>query len=148
MRWWDDLWLNESFATYMGNDAVARATRFTDAWVRFASGDKAWALVQDQLPTTHPISADIVDTDAVRLHFDGITYAKGASVLKQLVAWVGKEAFTEGVRRYFRRHEWAQRRAWPTSSAPWRRRAAASSSRGPRSGWRRRGSTPCGRRSP
>ena len=107
MRWWDDLWLNESFATYMGNDAVARATRFTDAWVRFASGDKAWALVQDQLPTTHPISADIVDTDAVRLHFDGITYAKGASVLKQLVAWVGKDAFTEGVRRYFRRHEWA-----------------------------------------
>ncbi len=107
MRWWDDLWLNESFATYMGNDAVARATRFTDAWVRFASGDKAWALVQDQLPTTHPISADIVDTDAVRLHFDGITYAKGASVLKQLVAWVGKEAFTEGVQRYFRRHQWA-----------------------------------------
>ncbi len=107
MRWWDDLWLNESFATYMGNDAVARATRFSDAWVRFASGTKTWALVQDQLPTTHPISADIVDTDAVRLHFDGITYAKGASVLKQLVAWVGKEAFTEGVRRYFRRHEWA-----------------------------------------
>ncbi len=107
MRWWDDLWLNESFATYMGNDAVARATRFTDAWVRFASGDKAWALVQDQLPTTHPISADIVDSDSVRLHFDGITYAKGASVLKQLVAWVGKEAFTEGVRRYFRRHEWS-----------------------------------------
>jgi aminopeptidase N len=107
MRWWDDLWLNESFATYIGNDAVARATRFTDAWVRFASGDKAWALVQDQLPTTHPISADIVDTDAVRLHFDGITYAKGASVLKQLVAWVGKEKFTEGLQRYFRRHEWA-----------------------------------------
>ena len=107
MRWWDDLWLNESFATYMGNDAVARSTRFTDAWVRFASGDKAWALVQDQLPTTHPISADIVDTDSVRLHFDGITYAKGASVLKQLVAWVGKEAFTEGVQRYFRRHEWS-----------------------------------------
>ncbi len=107
MRWWDDLWLNESFATYMGTDAVARSTRFRDAWVRFASGEKAWALVQDQLPTTHPISADIVDTDAVRLHFDGITYAKGASVLKQLVAWVGKDAFTEGVRRYFRRHEWA-----------------------------------------
>jgi len=107
MRWWDDLWLNESFATYMGNDAVARSSRFTDAWVRFASGDKAWAVVQDQLPTTHPISADIVDTDAVRLHFDGITYAKGASVLKQLVAWVGKDAFTEGVRRYFRRHDWS-----------------------------------------
>ena len=107
MHWWDDLWLNESFATYMGNDAVARATRFSDVWVRFAAGTKGWALVQDQLPTTHPISADIVDTDAVRLHFDGITYAKGASVLKQLVAWVGKDAFTEGVRRYFRRHEWA-----------------------------------------
>ncbi len=107
MRWWDDLWLNESFATYMGNDGVGRATRFSDVWVRFAAGTKGWALVQDQLPTTHPISADIVDTDAVRLHFDGITYAKGASVLKQLVAWVGKDAFTEGVRRYFRRHEWA-----------------------------------------
>ncbi len=107
MYWWDDLWLNESFATYMGNDAVARATRFSDAWARFAAGTKGWALVQDQLPTTHPISADIVDTDAVRLHFDGITYAKGASVLKQLVAWVGRDAFAEGVRRYFRRHEWA-----------------------------------------
>ena len=107
MRWWDDLWLNESFATYMGTDALARGTRFRHAWVRFASGTKMWAAVQDQLPSTHPISADIVDTDAVRLHFDGITYAKGASVLKQLVAWVGQDAFTEGCRRYFRRHEWA-----------------------------------------
>ncbi|MDP8937327.1 MAG: aminopeptidase N [Actinomycetota bacterium] len=107
MRWWDDLWLNESFATYMATDALARATRFEHAWVRFASGTKMWAAVQDQLPSTHPISADIVDTDAVRLHFDGITYAKGASVLKQLVAWVGRDAFTEGCRRYFRRHEWA-----------------------------------------
>ena len=107
MRWWDDLWLNESFATYMGTDGLARATRFRHAWVRFASGTKMWAAVQDQLPSTHPISADIVDTDAVRLHFDGITYAKGASVLKQLVAWVGQDAFTEGCRRYFRRHEWA-----------------------------------------
>jgi len=106
MRWWDDLWLNESFATYMATDALARATRFQHAWVRFASGTKMWAAGQDQLPSTHPISADIVDTDAVRLHFDGITYAKGASVLKQLVAWVGKDAFAEGCRRYFRRHEW------------------------------------------
>jgi len=106
MRWWDDLWLNESFATYMATDAMARATRFEHAWVRFASGTKMWAAVQDQLPSTHPISADIVDTDAVRLHFDGITYAKGASVLKQLVAWVGRDAFTEGCRRYFRRHAW------------------------------------------
>jgi aminopeptidase N len=106
MRWWDDLWLNESFATYMATDASARATRFGHAWVRFASDTKLWAVAQDQLPSTHPISADIVDTDAVRLHFDGITYAKGASVLKQLVAWVGHDAFTEGCRRYFRRHEW------------------------------------------
>jgi aminopeptidase N len=106
MRWWDDLWLNESFATYMASHAQASATRFTDAWVRFASGTKAAAAAQDQLPSTHPISADIVDTDAVRLHFDGITYAKGASVLKQLVAWVGADAFREGVRHYFYRYEW------------------------------------------
>ena len=107
MRWWDDLWLNESFATYMATHGLSRATRFTDSWVRFAAGTKAAAASQDQLPSTHPISADIVDTDAVRLHFDGITYAKGASVLKQLVAWVGADAFTEGVRTYFWRHEWA-----------------------------------------
>jgi aminopeptidase N len=107
MRWWDDLWLNESFATYMATHASARATRFVDSWVRFAAGVKAGAVAQDQLPTTHPISADIVDTDAVRLHFDGITYLKGASVLKQLVAWVGQDAFAEGLRHYFPRHEWA-----------------------------------------
>jgi aminopeptidase N len=107
MRWWDDLWLNESFATYMATHALAQATRFSDAWVRFAAGVKGGAMAQDQMPTTHPISADIVDTDAVRLHFDGITYLKGASVLKQLVAWVGQDAFVEGLRRYFARHEWA-----------------------------------------
>ncbi len=107
MQWWDDLWLNESFATYMATDALARATRFEHAWVRFVSDTKISAAVQDQLPSTHPISADIVDTDAVRLHFDDITYSKGASVLKQLVAWVGRDAFTEGCRRYFRRHQWA-----------------------------------------
>jgi len=106
MRWWDDLWLNESFATYMASHSSAGATRFQNAWVRFASGIKANAVSQDQLPSTHPISADIVDTDAVRLHFDGITYSKGASVLKQLVAWVGHEAFTTGVRNYFDEHQW------------------------------------------
>ncbi|MGH9281979.1 MAG: aminopeptidase N, partial [Acidimicrobiales bacterium] len=106
MRWWDDLWLNESFATYMATHGLARATRFADSWVQFAAGTKAAAARQDQLPSTHPISADIVDTDAVRLHFDGITYSKGASVLKQLVAWVGADAFTEGVRTYFWRYEW------------------------------------------
>jgi aminopeptidase N len=106
MRWWDDLWLNESFATYMATHALAQATRFRDAWVRFAAGTKAGAMAQDQMPTTHPISADIVDTDAVRLHFDGITYLKGASTLKQLVAWVGQDAFRDGLRRYFRKYEW------------------------------------------
>ena len=104
MRWWDDLWLNESFATYMATHALAEATRFRNSWVRFASGVKASAVLQDQLPSTHPISADIVDTDAVRLHFDGITYSKGASVLKQLAAWVGRDAFTGGLRAYFPRH--------------------------------------------
>ncbi|HEX6595774.1 MAG TPA: aminopeptidase N, partial [Acidimicrobiales bacterium] len=106
MRWWDDLWLNESFATYMASHASASATRFRNSWVRFALGIKAGAVSQDQLPSTHPISADIVDTDAVRLHFDGITYSKGASVLKQLVAWVGQDAFRTGVRNYFQAHQW------------------------------------------
>jgi aminopeptidase N len=106
MRWWDDLWLNESFATYMASHASASATRFRRAWVRFVASTKAAAVVQDQLPSTHPISADIVDTDSVRLHFDGITYAKGASVLKQLAAWVGADAFRDGLRQYFPRHEW------------------------------------------
>ncbi|HUR48748.1 MAG TPA: aminopeptidase N [Acidimicrobiales bacterium] len=107
MRWWDDLWLNESFATYMGNLSLAEGTRFTDGWARFASGTKAGAYAQDQLPSTHPISADIVDTDALKLHFDGITYNKGASVLRQLAAWVGRDAFDEALRGYFRRHEFA-----------------------------------------
>jgi aminopeptidase N len=106
MRWWDDLWLNESFATYMAYLASERATRFSDAWVRFAVGEKAWAYDQDQLPTTHPIVADIPDVEATHLNFDGITYAKGASVLKQLVAWVGEEAFVRGLRVYFAEHAW------------------------------------------
>ncbi|GGD79753.1 aminopeptidase [Microbacterium murale] len=104
MRWWDDLWLKESFADYMGSHASAAATRFTDAWERFAANRKAWAYQQDQLPTTHPIVADITDLEAAKLNFDGITYAKGAAVLKQLVAFVGAEAFFEGARRYFAAH--------------------------------------------
>ena len=106
MRWWDDLWLNESFATYMAYLAMVSATRFGDAWSDFATELKAWAYNQDQLPSTHPIVADIVDTDAVRTNFDGITYAKGASVLRQLVAWVGDEAFRDGLRQYFRAHDY------------------------------------------
>ena len=104
MRWWDDLWLKESFADYMGAHASAAATRFTDAWVRFAANRKSWAYQQDQLPTTHPIVADITDLEAAKLNFDGITYAKGAAVLKQLVAFVGEENFFEGARRYFAAH--------------------------------------------
>ncbi|MBP3088527.1 aminopeptidase N [Corynebacterium sp. sy017] len=101
-RWWDDLWLKESFAEYMGADASVAATTFTQAWAIFAGNRKNWAYVQDQLPTTHPIKADIPDVDAARQNFDGITYAKGAAVLKQLVHFVGKENFYAAARDYFR----------------------------------------------
>ncbi len=104
MQWWDDLWLKESFADYMGTLGVDRTTDWETAWVNFANNRKAWAYVQDQLPTTHPIVADIPDLEAAKQNFDGITYAKGASVLKQLVAYVGFEAFIAGSRRYFRDH--------------------------------------------
>ena len=89
MRWWDDLWLNESFASCASVLAQAQATRFTSAWTTFANIEKTWAYRQDQLPSTHPIAADIPDLEAVEVNFDGITYAKGASVLKQLAAYVG-----------------------------------------------------------
>ncbi|MFH9348110.1 aminopeptidase N [Kitasatospora sp. NPDC017646] len=104
-RWWDDLWLKESFADFMGSYALIGArTRYSSAWVTFANQRKAWAYRQDQFPTTHPVTADIRDLEDAKLNFDGITYAKGASVLKQLVAYVGSEAFFEGARRYFKRH--------------------------------------------
>src|SRR6202034_2729322 len=104
MRWWDDLWLNESFATWAGTAAQAEATRWTQAWTTFTTAWKAWAYKQDQLPSTHPIAADIPDIHAVEVNFDGITYAKGAAVLKQLVAYVGRENFLAGVRKYFAGH--------------------------------------------
>ncbi len=104
MRWWDDLWLKESFADYMGTEVNSAATEFTDAWTPFASRRKAWAYLQDQLPTTHPIVATIDDVEAAQQNFDGITYAKGASVLKQLAAYVGQVAFFAGVRGYFAEH--------------------------------------------
>ena len=106
MRWWDDLWLNESFATYMSVLCQSEATRFTNAWTTFANVEKTWAYRQDQLPSTHPIAADIPDVQAVEVNFDGITYAKGASVLKQLVAYVGRDAFLDAMKTYFRRHEY------------------------------------------
>ena len=106
MRWWDDLWLNESFATWASALAQAEATRWPTAWTTFCQLHKAWAYQQDQLPSTHPIAADIPDIAAVEVNFDGITYAKGASVLKQLVAYVGRDHFLAGVRRYFAEHAW------------------------------------------
>ena len=108
MGWWDDLWLKESFADYMGHLAVAEATPWAEkSWTLFASRRKAWAYTQDQLPTTHPIVADIPDLEAAKANFDGITYAKGASVLKQLVAYVGRDAFIAGSREYFKAHAYS-----------------------------------------
>ncbi|PQM53015.1 aminopeptidase N [Mycolicibacter virginiensis] len=104
MRWWDDLWLNESFATFASVLCQSEATEYTSAWTTFANAEKSWAYRQDQLPSTHPIAADIPDLAAVEVNFDGITYAKGASVLKQLVAYVGLEHFLAGLRDYFAAH--------------------------------------------
>ncbi|MFE9306391.1 aminopeptidase N [Streptomyces sp. NPDC006706] len=110
MEWWDDLWLKESFADFMGSFSLVGATRFTDGWITFANRRKAWAYRADQLPSTHPVTADIRDLQDAKLNFDGITYAKGASVLKQLVAYVGQDAFLEGARRYFKRHAYGNTR--------------------------------------
>ncbi len=104
MRWWDDLWLNESFAEWACYHAAVEATEFDESWTGFTNARKNWALRQDQLPSTHPIAADNHDLQAVEVNFDGITYAKGASVLKQLVAWVGLDNFLVGLRSYFRQH--------------------------------------------
>lgn len=106
MKWWNDLWLNESFAEYASTLATAEATEWTEAWTTFASLEKSWAYRQDQMPSTHPIVAEINDLEDVQVNFDGITYAKGASVLKQLVAWVGQDAFMRGVANYFKAHKW------------------------------------------
>ena len=89
MKWWDDLWLNESFAEWAAHQASVDATQYDEAWTNFCNARKTWAYRQDQLPSTHPIAADNHDLEAVEVNFDGITYAKGASALRQLVAWVG-----------------------------------------------------------
>jgi len=106
MTWWNDLWLNESFAEYASTLAAAEATQWTSAWTTFANTDKTWAYRQDQLPSTHPIAAEINDLEDVEVNFDGITYAKGAAVLKQLASWVGRDEFLEGIRRYFDTYAW------------------------------------------
>ncbi|MBM7167921.1 aminopeptidase N [Streptomyces sp. G44] len=112
MEWWNDLWLNESFATYtsIACQAYAEGSRWPHSWTTFANSMKTWAYRQDQLPSTHPIMADIRDLDDVLVNFDGITYAKGASVLKQLVAYVGMDEFFRGVQAYFKRHAFGNTR--------------------------------------
>lgn len=106
MKWWNDLWLNESFAEWASTIATAEATEWSEAWTTFQAMEKSWAYKQDQLPSTHPVVATIRDLEDVQVNFDGITYAKGGSVLKQLVAWVGEEAFFAGVSAYFKKHEY------------------------------------------
>jgi aminopeptidase N len=107
MKWWNDLWLNESFAEFASTLATAEVTRYRNSWVTFNALEKSWAYRQDQLPSTHPIMADIRDLEDVEVNFDGITYAKGASVLRQLVAWVGQDQFFTGVAEYMRKHHHA-----------------------------------------
>ncbi|MBT1164285.1 aminopeptidase N [Bifidobacterium felsineum] len=107
MKWWNDLWLNESFAEFTSTLATAEATEWHDAWATFCSGEKSWALRQDQLPTTHPIVAPINDLNDTYVNFDGITYAKGASVLKQLAFYVGREQFFKGINSYLNRHAYS-----------------------------------------
>ncbi|MDR2998212.1 MAG: aminopeptidase N, partial [Microbacterium sp.] len=106
MKWWNDLWLNESFAEWASTIATAEATEWTEAWTTFNAMEKTWAYRQDQLPSTHPVVAEINDLEDVLVNFDGITYAKGGSVLKQLTAWVGIDAFFAGVSAYFQKHSW------------------------------------------
>ncbi|MEU8607841.1 aminopeptidase N [Actinoplanes sp. NPDC048791] len=105
MAWWDDLWLNESFAEYLGTRITAEATAFTGTWTTFAMQRKAWGMRADQRPSTHPVApSDVTDTALALLNFDGISYAKGAAVLRQLVAWVGDEAFLAGLNEHFAAH--------------------------------------------
>ncbi|MEV7679285.1 aminopeptidase N [Streptomyces sp. NPDC088341] len=110
LTWWDDIWLNESFAEYMGYQTLTEATRFTDTWVEFGIVRKAWGYDADQRPSTHPVAPDpaaVPDTASAMLNFDGISYAKGASALRQLVAWLGEKDFLAGINIHFARHKFA-----------------------------------------
>jgi aminopeptidase N len=104
MRWWDDLWLNESFAEYLGYRVVAEATEFTGSWTSFSIGRKAWGYAADQRPSTHPVAGAVADAGQALLNFDAISYAKGASILRQLVAWLGDDVFFAGLRAHFEKH--------------------------------------------
>ncbi|MFC4336791.1 aminopeptidase N [Salininema proteolyticum] len=107
MQWWDDLWLNESFAEWASHWANTDATKYTGAWTTFLAARKNWGYAADQQPTTHPVYGEMPDTAAIQANFDGITYAKGASILKQLVAYVGIEPFLKGLREYFTKHKFS-----------------------------------------
>jgi aminopeptidase N len=106
MKWWGDLWLNESFAEMAGFQSSAEATRFTGAWTTFCGGLKTMGYAQDQLPSTHPIAADVATLSEAEANFDGISYAKGAAVLKQLVAHLGRDNFFAGIGSYLAEHAW------------------------------------------
>ncbi|MEU7042481.1 aminopeptidase N [Streptomyces varsoviensis] len=110
LRWWDDIWLNESFAEYMGYQTLTEATQYTDTWADFAIARKSWGYDADQRPSTHPVAPapeDVLDTAAAELNFDGISYAKGAGALRQLVAWLGEKNFLAGINEHFARHRFA-----------------------------------------
>ncbi|GGW53286.1 aminopeptidase N [Streptomyces caelestis] len=108
LTWWDDIWLNESFAEYMGYQTLTEATRFTDTWTDFGVNRKAWGYDADQRPSTHPVAPEAVDdTASALLNFDGISYAKGASALRQLVTWLGEKDFLAGINTHFARHKFA-----------------------------------------
>ncbi|MBW1604636.1 aminopeptidase N [Streptomyces sp. JJ66] len=110
LRWWDDIWLNESFAEYMGYQVLAESTRWSDTWTDFAIARKSWGYDADQRPSTHPVAPDpeaVPDTASARLNFDGISYAKGASALRQLVTWLGRDAFLAGINAHFAAHRFA-----------------------------------------
>ncbi|MEU9113974.1 aminopeptidase N [Streptomyces sp. NPDC048483] len=110
LQWWDDIWLNESFAEYMGYQVLSEATRFTETWTDFAVARKGWGYDADQRPSTHPVAPapdDVPDTASALLNFDGISYAKGASALRQLVAWMGEKDFLAGINDHFARHRFA-----------------------------------------
>lgn len=108
LTWWDDIWLNESFAEYMGYQTTIEATRFSDTWVEFGVDRKSWGYDADQRPSTHPVAPEAVeDTASALLNFDGISYSKGAAVLRQLVAWLGEKDFLAGINIHFARHKFA-----------------------------------------
>jgi aminopeptidase N len=108
LTWWDDIWLNESFAEYMGYQTLTEATRHTGTWIDFGIARKAWGYDADQRPSTHPVAPEAVDDTATALlNFDGISYAKGASALRQLVAWLGEKDFLAGINTHLARHKFA-----------------------------------------